>query len=321
MSAGPLDRIPWPAPRFSIGPVSFVFIDHIAGSEFYPSEPASDRLKREAFDELIVLMRRTGANWLASIEIKGCDRDRGQEVAELSVDLALVALQLAAPTLDTRDMCRMDARRGFVEKRTFSEVNGQSSWGTQRREPGLAIGQGTLEAVLQQTPTLISSVGHVVESFASGSYRLPTLERAWCDSAYWMRESLFDAIDTLAVTKLETALEVLICTESSKNSKPRVTSALQNLLGVKPDERILPPFDITTQVLVDTLVRDRSRIIHGTWSTLSSRVPTRRDGVEAVVGAVLRQAAIQLQAYSEEASPVDTIEAFFNWLEQKRAAS
>jgi hypothetical protein len=52
-----------------------------------------------------------------------------------------------------------------------------------------------------------------------------------------MRESLFDTIDTLAVTKLETALEVLICTESSKNSKPRVRSALQNLLRVKPDER------------------------------------------------------------------------------------
>ena len=149
------------------------------------------------------------------------------------------------------------------------------------------------------------------------SYRLPTLERAWCDSAYWMRKSLFDTIDTRAVTKLETALEVLICTESSKNSKPRVTSALQNLLGVKPDERILPPFEITTQVLVDTLVRDRSRIMHGTWSTLGNRVPTRRDGVEAVVGAVLRQAAIHLQAYSNEASSVDTIEAFFNWLEQE----
>jgi hypothetical protein len=61
--------------------------------------------------------------------------------------------------------------------------------------------------------------------------------------------------------------------------------------------------------------------MHGTWSTLGSRVPTRRDGVEAVVGAILRQAAIHLQAYSNEASPVDTIEALFNWLEQKRPAS
>jgi hypothetical protein len=115
---------------------------------------------------------------LAAIEVKGCDRERGQEVAELSVDLALVALLLAAPNLDTRDMCPLDARRGFVEKRTFSEVNGQSSWGTQRREPGLAIGKGTLDSVLQQTQTVISAVGHVVGSFAAGSYRLPTSEGA-----------------------------------------------------------------------------------------------------------------------------------------------
>jgi hypothetical protein len=312
---------PWPAPHFMIGPVSFVFIDDIASSDFYPRGPGSDALTRQSFDELIALMRHTHANWLARIEIEGCDQERAQEVAELAIDLALVALQLAAPNLDTRSMCRLDARRGFVEKRTFSEAGGHSNWGIHRREPGTAIGPGTLQAVLRDTQQLITAVGHVVASFASGSYRLPTLERAWCDAAYWMRESLFDAIDSLAVTKLETALEVLICTEASKNSTARVMTALQNLLGVKRDEPILPPFEITAETLVTTLVRDRSRIMHGTWSTLGARVPSRRDGVEAVVGAVLRQAAIQLDAYAREAAPVDTIEAFLGWLEQKRAAA
>ena len=69
--------------------------------------------------------------------------------------------------------------------------------------------------MLRETQPVISAVGHVVKSFASGNYRLPKLERAWCDPAYGIRESLFDPIDSLAVTKLETALEVLICAENS----------------------------------------------------------------------------------------------------------
>jgi hypothetical protein len=309
---------PWPAPPFIIGPVSFVFIDDIPGSDFYPSQPNGDRLKREAFDELMQLMRHTHANWLARIDVDGCDPERSQEIAELAVDLALFALQLSAPVSDTRGMCRLDARRGFVEKRTLSETAGRASWGIQRTEPGMSIGPGTLAEILRQAQPVIASVGRIVASFASGMWHQPTLERAWCDAAYWMRESLFDNVDSVAVTKLETALEVLICTESSKNSTARVTAALQNLLGVKRDEQILPPFDITTASLVTALVRDRSRIMHGTWSTLGTRPPSRRDGIEAVVGAVLRQAAIHLHAYASEPAPVDTIEAFFAWLEQKR---
>lgn len=249
----------------------------------------------------------------------------GGHLSELIETIRAVGDQAAGRSKDPRVVPapgrRLDARRGFVERRTFAEANGRMGWGIQRREPGLSIGEGTLQAVLKETQVLVTAVGHIVASFASGTYRLPTLEKAWCDAAYWMRESLFDTIDSLAVTKLETAMEVLICTESAKNSTVRVTAALNNLLGVKCDEQILPPFEITTKSLVSTLVRDRSRIIHGTWSTLGTRVPTRRDGVEAVVGAVLRQAAIQLDAYANEVSPVDTIEAFFDWLRQKRAAA
>ena len=50
---------------------------------------------------------------------------RAMEVAALAVDLALVALQLAAPGLDTRSMARLDARRGMNEQRTISETDGE----------------------------------------------------------------------------------------------------------------------------------------------------------------------------------------------------
>jgi hypothetical protein len=35
----PCALTPWPAPRFSVGPVTFVYVDDITKSEFYPAGP------------------------------------------------------------------------------------------------------------------------------------------------------------------------------------------------------------------------------------------------------------------------------------------
>lgn len=169
---------PWPAPRFRIGPIDFVFIEDIAKSEFYPSGKPESAFQRQHFDELVQTMRRTHGNWLAQVPIEGCELDRAQELAELAVDLALTALQLGAPRLDTRSMCRLDARRGFAEKKTLSLSNGHYNWGIHRKEPGLSIGEGTLQWILSETHLLHAAVGHVAESFVTGRYRLPNLERA-----------------------------------------------------------------------------------------------------------------------------------------------
>ena len=60
-------------------------------------------------------------------------------------------------------------------------------------------------------PRLVfTAVGNVVRSFASGSFRLPVLERAWCDAAYWLHQALAESIDAIAIAKLETSLEVLL---------------------------------------------------------------------------------------------------------------
>lgn len=37
--------------------------------------------------------------------------------------------------------------------------------------------------------------------------KLPFLEQAWCDGAYWMREAFAEPIETIAVAKLETSIE------------------------------------------------------------------------------------------------------------------
>jgi hypothetical protein len=61
--------------------------------------------------------------------VDGCEQKRAEEIAELAVDLVIIALQLAAPHLDTRTMARLAARRGTSQKRTLSEADGYHSAG------------------------------------------------------------------------------------------------------------------------------------------------------------------------------------------------
>jgi hypothetical protein len=171
---------PWAAPRFNIGPVTFLYIDDITTSEFYPAGPTPDVLAKHSFDTLLELMRETHASWLAGVAVEGCEQQRAEEIGELAVDLAIVALQLAAPHLDTRSMCRLDSRRGSAQKRVISEANCYYTGSWSRKEPGLAIGTGTLADILHKTTPVITAVGNVVRGFWSEVQRV--YEKRICTS-------------------------------------------------------------------------------------------------------------------------------------------
>jgi hypothetical protein len=311
---------PWAAPRFEIGSVTFVYVDEITRTEFYPAGPEPDVLAKHSFDDMLELMRETTANWLAQVAVEGCEQQRAEEIGELAVDLAIVALQLAAPHLDTRSMCRLDSRRGSAQKRVISEANGYYNGSWSRKEPGLAIGTGTLADILQKMEPLVLAVGNVVRSFTSGNYRLPSLERAWCDAAYWLHEALAEPIDSIAIAKLETALEVLLRAESSKGSTARVLTILHCFFGLRPEDPIAPNSALTAKQFAAKVVLERSRILHGTWSTLNARLGRSRTGMESFTTTVLRRAVIELEAYSYEAAPADDIDGFLEWLEQGAAS-
>jgi hypothetical protein len=98
--------------------------------------------------------------------------------------------------------------------------------------------------------------------------------------AYWFHEALAEPIDSIAIAKLETALEVLLRSESSKGSTSRVLTILYCFFGLQPDDPVAPNASLTAKQFAANLVRDRSRILHGTWSTLNARLgaPCSRRG-------------------------------------------
>ncbi len=306
-----------PAPRFEIGPVVFEFIDKVTTSDFYERDSGNPEFVQLAFNELVQWMQEASGNWLARVTVEGCDQKRGEEIAELAVDLVIVALQLAAPNLDTRTMARLDSRRGGTQKHTLSESNGAyiSSWTI--KDPGMTIGSGTLFDTLNRHTPIFNSVGNVVRSFASGSFRLPALEQAWCDAAYWLHQALAESIDTIAVAKLETALEVLVTSVSSKGSEKRILEILKTFFDLEHCDPIAPGSQLNAQQYAKIFVGNRSRVLHGTWSTLNHRVPDRA-GMESFVTNVLRHAVIELDSYAQSSYPSDDIDCFLGWVRQAK---
>ena len=159
-----------------------------------------------------------------------------------------------------------------------------------------------------------------MRSFASGSFRLPVLERAWCDAAYWLHQALAKSIDNIAIAKLETVLEVLLRAGSSRGSEKRMLEILSAFFDLEPNDPITPGSLLSSREFARKVVRDRSRILHGTWSTLHAR-GIDRAGMEGFVVTVLRKAVIELEAYAHSAGPADDIDEFLGWVRQRKTTS
>lgn len=304
--------------RFSIGPVTFIHIDDVNPTEYHRIDAAGEPAATGDLNRILDMMRTERSHWLAVAEVQGCDRDKAFEIANLSVDLAIVTLQLAQPFLGTRNMSRLATRRGPAMLSTLSVSEGFFSGDWSNKEPGLSIGAGLLNEITTNAAALVTSVGNFVNSFTTGTYRLPKLEQAWCDAAYWLHQGLAEPLDSIAVSKLETAIEVLLGAESSKGSKSRLMKAMDAIYGLGPTDPIHPASTKTTEQFSVGLVSDRSQILHGTRSTLSTKFNDSRDRLENLAITMVRAAALEFEEYVHTASPGDNADAFMAWVKWRR---
>ena len=310
---------PWPAPQFTIGPVRFIYTDDVPRADFYP--PHSDSMRRSDFDKMLERMKLERAHWLAQISVEGCDRERGEEIGALAADLAIVTLQLALPTSwNTRRMSRLDARRGGADSQTLSRTATTDCGGYSIHDAGITIGQGTMQDILLNCAPLVDAVGKCVTAFANGSFTLPRLEQAWCDAAYWYHEALAERIDSIAIAKLETSLEVLLRSTNTKRSQSRIRSVLEAFFNLRPEDPIVSGSPTTADEFAKSIVEDRSKILPGTMSTLQPHIGIDRDGLEEFVSSVLRRAVIELAGYRSSPPFLDDIEAFLEWVKSKNAS-
>ena len=306
--------IPDSCKPFEIGPVSFV--------------PLGDFIQREkpvvgfpfdlAFENTFQSMQNENAFWMAAVNVDGCEKERSSEIADLTVDLALVGLQLVIPLEYSARIARITARTVPRNQESVSSVAGILSSGGRNQQPGLGVFGGAFEALLVHSAKILESVGRRVAAYLNDSGGLPNLHQAWCDAAYWFHEGLAEPLDTIAVPKLETAIEVLMRAENARGSEHRLREAMKAFFGLEPNQTINPASTTTVKEFVKGFVRDRSRILHGTWSTLRTNLRTSRASLTAVVGQLLLDYTLALDGFSVDPAAVNEIGVFLKWVDAQR---
>ncbi len=263
----PCRIIPEHASPFSVGPIEFYSKEDLIKRENLSS---GNLLTEMSYGPLLEFMKNQSAYWVADVTVEGFDEAAGLERANIAIDLALSAIQIAIPPDYSRSMARLTDRTLPSEIGSVTKVGNHARFGSHRRDPGLGFSAGAFDQFLLNAASILSSIGNRVGAYITDNAALPKLDQSWSDAAYWLREGLTESLDTVAITKLETAIEVLLSAESSKNSGRRLESAFSAFYGLLPESPYPPGSTRKVKDIVKAIVESRSRILHGTLSTLTA---------------------------------------------------
>jgi hypothetical protein len=299
-----------PAPAFSIGPVQFQYLDDFVAENDYSGI--------FGFDRLVASIRQAGALWMATVDVSGCRGSRVWEIGDTAVDLALASIQLVVPFVNSRRMARLYGRTVPDQTMRLAFAGGRGGISFANQAAGMTLGHAGLEYFISNNATILTPTGNRVSAYLTGNSPTPDLDRAWSDAAYWFHEGLAEPLDTVAIPKLETAIEILLRAESSKGSERRLLTALRVFYGREADELVNPDSLMTIAQFARRFVAERSRILHGTISTLHSSLGASRNNLAELVAGLVRTYAVRLDEYQASGVVKDQIDAFLDWVTSQR---
>jgi hypothetical protein len=307
---------PTAARAILVGPVTFVHASELSSHPL--SVPQGGFVDELTLDLMRQAMEERAAAWVAIVDVDNCEESRSSELADLAIDIAVGTLQLIIHPDMSQRMARITARTSPPWRGSFVMTNSQFSGGVHNLQPGRTLFGEDLDAMAEKAKSLLIAAGRCLNVFLTGEGPLPKLRLAWCDAAYWFHEGLAEPLDSLAVAKLETAVEVLLRSGSSKGSKRRMEQAIRALTGLNPDDLVSNHSVLTVGQFAKALVGARSQVLHGTISTLMGELASERLDLTVLVHSLLVQFAIYLEGYAQDTVPSDDIEAFLGWMTRKR---
>lgn len=231
----------WPTEAFVIGPVRFYPFHEIPVERFgltrenaWPAgEEVMSGLAEIHFGDLFKMARMRNAGTIAEVSIPGREQTQSDLTADITVDVALAIVQLLTPPGIYKRASRATSRAAPAWWARLSTTGGTVSSGSQNDQPGLTFSPGALEMTLAQFAHILDSMARRLQSYVDGSGVLPTLDETWCNAAYWYHEAVAEPLDTVAIAKFETSIEVLFRSESSSGSKKRLLQGLEAFYGKK----------------------------------------------------------------------------------------
>ncbi|MDK4808138.1 MAG: hypothetical protein OC190_16560 [Novosphingobium aromaticivorans] len=315
----------WPIEKFTVGPVQFYPLEQLPVEKFglsrqevWPSVgPRSEMAEILIGRGLFHLAETYHASTIAQVTIRGREKKKSELDADLAIDVAIGIIQILMPPQKFSQAARATSRSAPILRATLSYGKDGPKSGFVNRQPGRDILPGDFEELLCIQTDRLNSMSGRLENFLSGIGGMPTLDAAWCNATFWYHEAVAEPLDTVAIAKFETAMEVLFRTENKKGSERRIVEGLQSLLGLSPDIE-LPGKEFSPRQLAASFVRARSQVLHGTWPTLHTELPQTQAKIgikeaQGTAAALLMAFSIKLDEYVSAGNKEDTTDAFLYW--------
>lgn len=336
LHAVPCALPPYPTAPFSIGPVHFYNWHDFPSEQFGVSKEEFMQGEGEGgwdfggphFRHLVAMARDRQASWVAVIELSELAQKEAIATADLAVDIALGALQIAAPGLNIRNVARATAPMPIRSRTDVWASGGMPHQSFSNLSPALTITPEFFQHVIaNEVAQLLDVMGERLAGYLGAASPLPVLNEAWCNAAYWFHEAIAETLDTVAVLKLETAIEVLFRAEDMSGSKSRIKQSLNALFGLTSSD-LFPGSSLTVDQFILNITTARSRIAHGTWPTISTDLPgyrhqqpVSRVALEIVAGKLLIEMAVLIGFYEAAGETADDTDAVLQWAKAQRLAA
>jgi len=318
----------WDMPPFAIGPVRFYPLRNfpvdaigLKRDEVWPPDGGQISMLAEInlTEGIFRLAQMRNAETIAEVDVPGREPQQSTLTADIAVDVALGIFQLLMPPKLFTRAARATARSAPVWWATLSRGDGHVTPSSHNDEPGRIVAPGGVATLLANNASALASTGRRLEAYLAGSGALPTLDEAWCNAAYWYHEALAEPLETVAIAKFETAIEVLFRSESSNGSKKRLLLGLEAFFGVGRNAP-LGNSSVTADQFAASIVTARSRVLHGTWPTLHTELPDGKGNIrvsladgEKLARLLLLSFSLALDDYAASGSADDAVEPFLDW--------
>lgn len=304
----PCNILPVAATSTRVGPVTFV-----SASEYFEARPALTEYEKIYVEPFARTLNERYACWLAVMEVGHATSTRSRQLAEFATDLALAGMQLVLPRTDSEQMRRLTGRTGPVWRADLEVKDEVITGSITNNQPGKTLPSEVFNQLVLEGKEILESVGRRIDAFVSCE-PMSEPDQAWCDSAYWFHEALAEPLDSIAIAKYETALEILFHATNTKGSEDRIKEAFHAFFGLR-DSDVLPDSGITVHAFVKNLVGFRSKVLHGTQSTLSHYSVADRQQIAGWAFLFLRLFSLCLDACKLSAPEQSlSVRAFMGWL-------
>jgi hypothetical protein len=235
--------------------------------------------------------------WVACVEVLGCEQEEAYRRAVLAARVALDSFRLFIPREPKRKIYTVADPSAPAGVSQFAQVAGRDlGHGSTMTMPGISGAPGLAQQIVANGAPILEAAGECIRQACTSQPPspgdMPTLSERWFNAVRWFGRACLTDVDYVSIVMLVIALDIL----SGGLEKNGIAELLSRLTGHPLSGAVLPD-GTTLEQLVSRAYGLRSEIAHGSILALHGDWDEVRAQLEDLASIAIREYVLALAAY------------------------